>query len=274
MSETLPQPAPVTADTFERYAHFLKRTREMGVVGHRGGLQATRDLIEMCELQPGQRILEVGCGSGYTACTVAKEHGVFVAAADLEPHLIARSRQRARSSKVESSVELALADARRLPFADAAFDGVICESILAFLEDKATPLAEFHRVLKPGGFVALNEITFLETPPADLLSALRGAAQRVPGFLAVPVDPAEHRRLLEDGGFTSIRVETGDVPTRQQIMEQLQVDGFRALKPFFASIFDREMRQAVYRREMGEAQRVFEAHTGYGLYFGRKPPVA
>jgi len=57
---------------------------------------------------------------------------------------------------------------------------------------------------------------------------------------------------------------------KQQTMEQLQVDGFRALKPLFASIFDKEMRNSVYKKEMGEAQRTFEAHTGYGLYFARK----
>jgi len=57
----------------------------------------------------------------------------------------------------------------------------------------------------------------------------------------------------------------------EQTLEQMQIDGFRALKPFFSSIFDREMRHSVYRREMGEAQRTFEEHTGYGLYFARKP---
>jgi ubiquinone/menaquinone biosynthesis C-methylase UbiE len=269
MTET--PPPPVSADTLERYARFLKRTREMGIVGHRGGLQATRELIEMCEPEADMRVLEVGCGSGYTACTIAREQGVSVVATDLEPHLIARCRQRARSTKVEARVAPALADARRLPFVDGAFDGVICESILAFLPDKAAPLAEFYRVLKPGGFLALNEVTFTETPPADFLAAIREAAPRVPGFLAIPVDPDEHRRLIAAAGFTSVRVETGDVPTRQQMLEQLQVDGFRALKPLFASIFDREMRNAVYRQEMGDAQRIFEAHTGYGLYFGRKP---
>jgi hypothetical protein len=55
------------------------------------------------------------------------------------------------------------------------------------------------------------------------------------------------------------------------MLEQMQIDGFRALKPLFVSIFDREMRNSVHNREMREAQRTFEAHTGYGLYFARKP---
>jgi ubiquinone/menaquinone biosynthesis C-methylase UbiE len=243
----------------------------MGVVGHRGGLKATGDLLQMCDLQAGQRILEVGCGSGYTACTTAKQHQASVVAVDLESHLLARARERARSMRVEESVALSRADARRLPFASASFDGVICESVLAFLEDKASALREFHRVLKPGGFLVNNEVTFLKPPPDDFLAAIRGAAPKVPGALAVPVDPQEHRRLLEETGFVSVQVETGDVSVRQDMLEQLQIDGFRALKPFFASLFDREMRNSVHKRAMREAQRTFDEHTGYGLYFARKP---
>lgn len=262
--------ASYTDETLERYAHFLQRTKEMGIVGHRGALKATRDLLQMCDLRAGQRILEVGCGSGHTACTAAKQSGVLITAIDREPHLLARARDRARSMRVEESVTLSRADARRLPFADATFDGVICESVLGFLEKKAEAMHEFHRVLKPGGFLANNEVTFVKPPPGDFLAAIRGAAPRVPGALAVPVDPKEHQRLLQQAGFVSARVETNDAPARQDMLEQMQIDGFRALKPFFASLFDREMRSSVHSREMKEAQRTFEEHTGYGLYFARK----
>jgi ubiquinone/menaquinone biosynthesis C-methylase UbiE len=268
MTETSPG---YTIETLERYAHFLQRTKDMGIVGHRGALKATRDLLKMCDLQTGQRVLEVGCGSGYTACTVAKQSGVTVTAVDREPHLLTRAGERARSMRVEESVTIARTDARHLPFTEASFDGLICESVLGFVDDKATTLKEFNRVLRPGGFLANNEVTFLTSPPADFLAAIRGAAPTVPGALAIPVHPDEHRQLLEDAGFASVRVETGDVPARQDMLEQMQIDGFRALKPMFASIFDREMRKSVHKREMKEAQRTFDEHTGYGLYFARKP---
>ena len=267
-------PEETLEETLEHYAHFLQRTKDMGIVGHRGGLKATRELLQMCDLQAGQRVLEVGCGSGHTACTTAKQHEASVTAVDRETHLLARAGERARSMRVEQSVTLTCADARRLPFEDASFDGVICESVLAFLEDKADALREFHRVLKPGGFLAINEVTFLTPPPDDFLAAIRGAAPKVPGALAVPVDPQEHQRLLEEVGFRAVRVETGDVSLRQLTLEQMQIDGFRAFKPILASLFDREMRKSVYRRQMGEAQRTFTAHTGYGLYFARKPAAS
>lgn len=275
MSDAQPTPSR-TQETLERYIGFLKRTRDMGFAGHRGGLQATRELLEMCELQPGRRVLEAGCGAGYTACTIAKEHAVSVVAVDAATHLLERARDRAWSMRVEGKVALALANAQRLPFADASFDGVVCESVLAFMEDreKAATASEFHRVLGPGGFLAINEVTFLHDPPPAFAEAIRAASRSQPGYLAAPVHAEAHQRLLEGAGFTSVQVKTGDVPIKQQTFEQLQMDGFRALKPLFASIFDKEMRNSVYRKEMGEAQRTFEEHTGYGLYFGRKPALA
>lgn len=270
--QTVSEPeASATQRALEEYSRFLQRTREMGVVGHRGGLTATKALLAMCDLREGHRILEVGCGSGYTACTAAREHGVAVVAADREAHLLARTAERTRALRLAERVTPVQADARRLPFADASFDGLICESVLAFLgEAKTQALSEFHRVLRPGGFLANNEVTFTKTPPDDFLAAMRGAARKAPNVLVIPVQPDEHRRLLEGAGFAEIRVETGDLSTFQQMMEQMQIDGFRALQPFLASLFDREMRRSVYRKEMALAQRTFEEHTGYGLYVGRK----
>lgn len=259
-----------TEEALEKYARFLKRTREMGVVGHRGGLAATKRLLELCDLQAGQLVLEVGCGSGYTAGTAAKEHGVRVVAGDPERHLLLRTAERIRSMNVADSVAPVLLDARGLPFADAAFDGLICESVLAFLPGKPEALREFGRVMKPGGFLANNELTFAEQPPDEFRAALLAAAPRSAGALAVPVDRDEHVRMIEEAGFGAVTVETGDASARQQTLDQMQIDGFRALKPLFASLFDRESRSAVYKREMAEAQRTFEACTGYGLYFARK----
>jgi len=262
--------ASETEDAFERYARFLKRTREMGIVGHRGGLAATRRLLELCDLQPGQLILEVACGSGYTAAIAAKKSGVRVVAGDRERHILLRAVERVRRMKVADGVWPLQLDLRQLPFADDRFDGVICESVLGFLADRLQALRELQRVVKPGGFLANNEVTFLETPPEEFRAGLEAAAPRSGGFLAVPVEPDEHARLFEEAGFGPLTVETGDASARRQVLDQMQIDGFRALKPLFASMFDRELRGAVYRRATAEALRTFNGCTGYGLYFARK----
>jgi ubiquinone/menaquinone biosynthesis C-methylase UbiE len=161
-------------------------------------------------------------------------------------------------------------DVEGLPFADASFDGVICESVLGFLGDRTQAVAELGRVVKRGGFLANNEVTFLQPPPEEFRAALVAVSPRSGGVIVVPVEPDGHAKLLEGAGFAPVTVETGDASARQQTQDQMQIDGLRALKPMFASMFDRELRSAVYRRAMAEVQRTFDGCTGYGLYFGRK----
>ena len=61
---------------------------------------------------------------------------------------------------------LGVADAQCLPFADRTFDAVICESVTAFVPGKLRAVAEYARVMRPGGYVGLAEGTWL-TPPHD-----------------------------------------------------------------------------------------------------------
>ena len=264
------EPNP-TEKALEDYARYMLHARQLGVVGHRGGLKATETLLQMCDLQPHQCLLEVGCGSGHTACTVAKRFGASVVAGDLAPHLLARTRERARAQRVEERVAPVQMDTARLPFAEAVEDGLICESVLALIEDRASALREFYRVLKPGGFLANSEVTILKTPPPEFLAAIRNAAARVPGGQAVPVDPDEHQRLLQEVGFVSPQLVTGGIGSGGRLTDQVKIDGLGALKPMLSTIFDRQWRRRVYNREVGEAQRTFAAHTGYGLFFARKP---
>src|SRR3990170_721045 len=93
------EPDP-TERALENYAQYMLHARQLGVVGHRGGLKANGALLQMCDLQPGLRLLEMGCGSGYTACAVAKQFNAAVVAGDLALHLLARTRERARARRV------------------------------------------------------------------------------------------------------------------------------------------------------------------------------
>ncbi|MBI4494648.1 MAG: class I SAM-dependent methyltransferase, partial [Chloroflexi bacterium] len=56
-----------------------------GITEHPGGIHATRDLLARCGIKPGQRILDIGCGTGYTACLLAREYDARVVAIDLRP---------------------------------------------------------------------------------------------------------------------------------------------------------------------------------------------
>jgi ubiquinone/menaquinone biosynthesis C-methylase UbiE len=109
----------------------------------------------MPRLPRGARVLEVACGTG-----IATEHlwreappGVRIVATDLNEAMVAYARGRRGAL---SEVTFETADAQALPFADGTFDAVVCQFGIMFFPDKASALAEFSRVLKPGGLLAMN----------------------------------------------------------------------------------------------------------------------
>jgi len=256
------------AKALKDYALYLAHMRAIGAVGHRGGSGATKALLAACDLEPGQRVLEVGCGTGHTAKVIAGRYGASVIAVDEGRHLVDAALNRLQRKRLDAAV--VQADGRLLPFADSSFDVLVCESVLAFLPDRATALAEFNRVLRPGGLLANNELTFIRQPPPDFRAALEEASAESGGSLLVPVNGDAHRADLEKGGFAIVSVRTSDAPIRRQFLGQIRLDGWKALRPLFESIFNRELRQLVYNREMAAAQRIFMQHTGYGLYLARK----
>jgi cyclopropane fatty-acyl-phospholipid synthase-like methyltransferase len=61
---------------------------------HLGGVSATCRLLEFCRPLPGQRVLDIGCATGYTACTLARTYGAWVVALDGLAANLARTRRR------------------------------------------------------------------------------------------------------------------------------------------------------------------------------------
>jgi len=137
----------------------------VGTTKHMGGLETTKDLIELCHIGKGTYVLDVGCGVGATACYLARRYGCRVVGVDISEAMIARSNERAEGVSVADRVEFRVADTQDLPFEDALFDVVIGESVVTFIEDKQLVVSECVRVTRSGGYVGLNEELWTETPP-------------------------------------------------------------------------------------------------------------
>jgi SAM-dependent methyltransferase len=107
----------------------------------------------------GRRILEAGCGAGwYTEQLLAR--GARVTAVDASPRLVGHTRRRVATlaADARARAEVRVADLReRLGFAaDGAFDGIVSALVLHYLRDWSTALAEFRRVLAPGGWLLFS----------------------------------------------------------------------------------------------------------------------
>ncbi|MDD2464442.1 MAG: class I SAM-dependent methyltransferase [Desulfobulbus sp.] len=112
-------------------------------------------LLNFLEPQPGERILDVGCGTGIFTVDVLKS-GAWVTGIDLSASMLARAVTRGG----ESFAGLC-ADMCALPFADNSFDRVFSMTAIEFVADAAKAIGELNRVVKPGGRVVLTSLNSL-----------------------------------------------------------------------------------------------------------------
>lgn len=116
-----------------------------------------RHTFELLRLHPGDRVLDVGCGSGDDARSLAGFVGWSgrVIGVDSSAAMIAKAKQRANDWHL--SVEFSVGDAHNLEFADNVFDGVRADQALQYLDQPDRALAEMVRVSRPGARVVVAE---------------------------------------------------------------------------------------------------------------------
>lgn len=136
---------------------------------HPGGFAATLALLEHFPVPPGTRVLEVGCGTGRTACHLAKK-GALVTAVDIHPKMIGKARVRAASEGAR--VKFMEADACALPFNEKQFDVVIVESVSIFT-DTPKAVSEYRRVLSGGGKLYDREIIARHPLPEEVAKVVK-----------------------------------------------------------------------------------------------------
>lgn len=125
---------------------------------HSRGLGAVIDQIALADYPGGARVLDVGGGLGGPARVLASRADVHVTVLDLTPQFIEYGRILTERVGLADKVVFELGDATRMPFADATFDGAWTQHSTMNIADKDALYAEIHRVLKPGGRLAMHEV--------------------------------------------------------------------------------------------------------------------
>jgi ubiquinone/menaquinone biosynthesis C-methylase UbiE len=123
------------------------------------------DLIEAAALRPGERVLDIACGTGIVARTAARTlgDGASVVGLDLSAPMLAVARLAATAEGV--SVEWREGSAVKLPLTDATFDVTLCQQGLQFFPDQPTALREMWRILAPGGRLVVSVWREIERSP-------------------------------------------------------------------------------------------------------------
>ena len=252
---------------------FFDFAAEVGLTKHLGGLEATEKLLKLCQVGEGSYILDVGCGAGQSSCYIARKYGCRVVGVDINEMMVERSKERAEREGLEDIVEFRVADAQDLPFDDDVFDAVITESVTAFPEDKQRAVREYARVTKPGGYVGLNEATWLKTPPPPEMVAW--ASQDL-GASVKPLTPEEWTGLLEGAGLTEIVVEVYGINTREEAKGLMRRYGYGGMLRSIVRMIYTYARNPAYRRFVKEVRNEgvvpndLEEYFGYGIYIGKK----
>jgi ubiquinone/menaquinone biosynthesis C-methylase UbiE len=183
-------------------------------------------LVELATPGPGERVLDVACGTGIVARRAAPRVGAdgTVVGLDLNEGMLEVARK--ISSEVRPPIEWRQGDATEMPFPDAAFDIVFCQQGLQFFPNQPAALHEMYRVLVPNGRLALSVLRSIEHNPgyvalAEVLErhvgADAGAMMRSPFS---PLNTDELRDLLASAGFRDVRILIGIGPVRYPSAEE------------------------------------------------------
>jgi ubiquinone/menaquinone biosynthesis C-methylase UbiE len=125
---------------------------------HKRDILRRRALVrEAVGAQPGERILDVGCGPGFYVAEVLDEVGAegSVVGIDVSPQMLAIA---ARRCAGRANVEFREGPATKLPVEDASVDAALSVQVLEYVADTGAALAELHRVVRPGGRVVIWDV--------------------------------------------------------------------------------------------------------------------
>jgi ubiquinone/menaquinone biosynthesis C-methylase UbiE len=161
-----------------------------------GTAAAQRQLVEQAGLAPGQRVLDLGCGTGSLSLVAKRaEQGIELVGLDPDAKALARARRKAAQAGVAIAFEQGFGDA--LPFPDASFDRVLSSFMFHHLEsgEKPAVLRELRRVLRAGGSVHVVDFA--------------GAGHGLGALLARLVHREESLRSNTDDGLPRLMREAG-----------------------------------------------------------------
>lgn len=208
------------------YFDFLACLGEFALHPH--GIEGTSSLLRAARVKQGERILEIGCGTGTTTRRLVGA-GASVTVVDTSRRMLQATEACCRRYGVAPPTAIlgSVDDLRDIP--NGQFDFVLCECVLGFVVDKVRAFGEMHRVLAAeSGRIGIIDFHYRSRPPADLLKRLEESC----GIAIAPLSATDWRSLIQ-GAFSIAYWKECDPPTvlpmsRDLLRQSLELNGARA----------------------------------------------
>jgi len=154
-------------------------------------------------LQPGETVVDLGCGGGFDCFLAARRVGKKGRAigVDMTPEMIHKARENAAKGKIKN-VDFRLGEIEHLPVADGIADVILSNCVINLSPDKPQVFAEAARVLKSGGRLAISDVVAIAPIPAKVKKNLQAHSGCIAGSATVP----ETEKMLKKAGFSHIRI--------------------------------------------------------------------
>jgi arsenite methyltransferase len=247
-----------------------------------GGVASIDRLAELCEIGENSRVLMVGCGTGGNSCYLAQTYGCYITGVDIAEHMIQKAQRRAEDLRLSDRVSFQVGDAYHLEFPPDSFDVVLTVFVSQFL-DKERVFPEFVRVLKPDGYLGINEMCKADEIPPEAVDSVREGErvfQELTELSFTLNAPSEWRRAFEAAGLINVVVEEYSEFLRAGLKMVDEFGGLRMLVKTLGRMLLLAARSKKIRSRFGKISRgkrlllrdkVAAEYIGYILVVGKKP---
>uniref|UniRef100_A0A672IYR3 phosphoethanolamine N-methyltransferase n=1 Tax=Salarias fasciatus TaxID=181472 RepID=A0A672IYR3_SALFA len=222
-----------------------------------GGPSTTKEFVDLLNLKPGQKVLDVGCGIGGGDFYMAKTFGVEVLGLDLSDNMVDIAMERAINEKLPS-VQFEVSDATKRTFPEGSFDVIYSRDTILHINDKLALFKRFHSWLKPGGQLLISDYCCGEKPWTPAFEAY--VKQR--GY--VLYTPTQYGKFIEEAGFCNVRAEDRTAQFISVIKAELQ--RAEAIKDEFIQEFSEEDYFAIVNGWKEKLERSNSGDQRWGLF--------
>ncbi|XP_018024050.1 phosphomethylethanolamine N-methyltransferase [Hyalella azteca] len=234
---------------------------------HRQEFIEELQLTEFCErlkLEPGQYVLDVGCGTGGSAFYMAETYGVRVLGVDLSSHMvqIANERLSKTSPDVQQKVQFKIEDIMKSSFPANSFDVIYSRDTILHIPNKEELFASLFKFLKPGGTILITD--YCRGDQAHSQQFLDYVKQRGYDLRTVK----EYGKILQDAGFTG--VDAQDATARFIAILGEELARFEPTKKTFILEFNEQDYLDIVEGWKAKQVRCAAGDQAWGYFFARK----